>query len=122
MPWVRLHALRDYYAMPALLLKYPDVHVTINVTPVLLDPILDYAEGRARDEALALTRVPAGRLSPRQREARLKPTGTARSFPQAVHRAVPLRLQGGTSVPPTCATFRSGSAWPGSTRRSGTVA
>lgn len=71
MPWVRLHALRDYYVMPALLLEHPDVHVTLNVTPVLLDQLLDYAEGKAWDEALALTRIPAGRLSAAQRETLL---------------------------------------------------
>jgi alpha-amylase/alpha-mannosidase (GH57 family) len=71
MPWVRLHALRDYYAMPALLLEHPEVHVTINVTPVLLDQLLDYAEGRAWDDALVLTRASAGRLLARDRESLL---------------------------------------------------
>jgi alpha-amylase/alpha-mannosidase (GH57 family) len=71
MPWVRLHALRDYYAMPALLLEHPEVHLTINVTPVLLDQLLDYADGRAWDDALVLTRTSAGRLSARDRESLL---------------------------------------------------
>jgi alpha-amylase/alpha-mannosidase (GH57 family) len=71
MPWVRLHAIRDYYAMPAVLLEHPDVHLTINITPVLLDQLLDYAQGRAWDDALVLTRTPAGRLSARDREALL---------------------------------------------------
>ena len=68
MPWVRLHGLRDYYAMPALLLEHPEMHATINITPVLLDQLLDYAEGRAWDDALALTRTPAGRLTASDRE------------------------------------------------------
>jgi hypothetical protein len=41
-PRVRLHALRDYYGMAALLEEQPDVHVTINLTPVLLWQIEDY--------------------------------------------------------------------------------
>jgi alpha-amylase/alpha-mannosidase (GH57 family) len=57
--------------MPALLLGHPEVHVTINVTPVLLDQLLDYAEGRAWDDALVLTRTSAGRLSARDRESLL---------------------------------------------------
>jgi hypothetical protein len=55
-PWVRLHAIRDYYAMAAILQDYPRVHVTINLTPVLLWQLEDYlrASGRARRR----TRVP----------------------------------------------------------------
>ncbi|MEK6618163.1 MAG: hypothetical protein AABY90_05635, partial [Nitrospirota bacterium] len=43
-PWVRLHAVRDYYAMAALLEQHPEVHLTINLTPVLLQQIEDYTE------------------------------------------------------------------------------
>lgn len=43
-PWVRLHAIRDYYAMAALLEQHPEVHLTINLTPVLLQELEDYAE------------------------------------------------------------------------------
>lgn len=35
-PWVRLHALRDYYSMAALVSEHPGVHLTINLTPALL--------------------------------------------------------------------------------------
>lgn len=55
LPWVRLHALRDYYTKPALLEEYPDVRVTINVTPVLLSQLDDYVGGGATDRALDLT-------------------------------------------------------------------
>lgn len=71
LPWVRLHGLRDYYAMAAILAAHPSVHVTINLTPVLLEQIEDYAERGATDEALELTLVPAGRLSRAQRETLL---------------------------------------------------
>ncbi len=69
LPWVRLHGLRDYYAMAAILADHPRVHATINLTPVLLAQIEDYAERGATDQALELTLVPAGRLSRAQREA-----------------------------------------------------
>ncbi len=67
-PWVRLHAIRDYYAMAALLEQHPEVHLTINLTPVLLQQIEDYTERGATDRALELTLTPAARLSATQRE------------------------------------------------------
>jgi len=41
-PWVRLHATKDYYDMAAMLQNYPKVHVTINLTSVLLMQLQDY--------------------------------------------------------------------------------
>ncbi len=41
-PWVRTHATKDYYDMAATLRSYPAVHVTINLTPVLLLQIEKY--------------------------------------------------------------------------------
>lgn len=67
-PWVRLHAIRDYYAMAALLEQHSEVHLTINLTPVLLQQLEDYTERDATDRALELTLTPAARLSAAQRE------------------------------------------------------
>jgi alpha-amylase/alpha-mannosidase (GH57 family) len=67
-PWVRLHALRDYYGMAALAAEQPSVRVTINLTPVLLWQLADYVERGATDLALELTRTPAEALTPAQRE------------------------------------------------------
>lgn len=61
-PWVRLHAIRDYYSMAALAAEH-DVHVTINLTPVLLRQIDDYLHRGATDAALELTRRPAEKLT-----------------------------------------------------------
>ena len=36
LPWVRLHALKDYYGMAALLREFPGVRVTFNLVPSLL--------------------------------------------------------------------------------------
>jgi alpha-amylase/alpha-mannosidase (GH57 family) len=60
-PWVRLHAIRDYYSMAALVGEH-DVHVTINLTPVLLRQIDDYLQHTATDEAFELSRTPAEKL------------------------------------------------------------
>ena len=62
-PWVRLHAIRDYYAMANLLAQYPGVHLTINLTPCLLWQIEDYAKGGATDLALDLTLKAVERLT-----------------------------------------------------------
>ncbi|MFO7547055.1 MAG: glycoside hydrolase family 57 protein, partial [Trueperaceae bacterium] len=67
-PWVRLHGIRDYYAMAALVAQHPDVHLTINLTPVLLMQVEDYLERGATDRALELTLTPAEELTGEQRE------------------------------------------------------
>jgi alpha-amylase/alpha-mannosidase (GH57 family) len=66
-PWVRLHALRDYYGMAALLLSHPEVHLTINLSPVLVEQLQAYEAG-ATDGALDLTLTPAEQLDASQCE------------------------------------------------------
>ncbi len=67
-PWVRLHAIRDYYSMAALVAKYPQVHLTINLVPSLLWQIEGYLKRNATDRGLELTRKPAARLTDAERE------------------------------------------------------
>ena len=43
MPWVRLHAIKDYYGMAWLALQHPGVHLTFNLVPSLLVQLEDYA-------------------------------------------------------------------------------
>ena len=66
-PWVRLHAIRSYYGMAALLADHPRVHATINITASLLEQIEGYAAGRATDRALELTLRPAEALDKNER-------------------------------------------------------
>jgi alpha-amylase/alpha-mannosidase (GH57 family) len=47
-PWVRTHATKDYYDMAAMLLKYPEVHCTINLTSSLLLQLREYYLARLR--------------------------------------------------------------------------
>ncbi|MFH1390019.1 MAG: glycoside hydrolase family 57 protein [Candidatus Margulisiibacteriota bacterium] len=56
MPWVRMHAVKDYYDMVAVLDRFPDVHVTFNLVPSLLLQIEDYVHNNATDVLLDLTR------------------------------------------------------------------
>ena len=58
LPWVRLHALKDYYDLPALLTEEPRVHHTANLVPALLDQIDLLARGGS-DAFLEIARTPA---------------------------------------------------------------
>jgi alpha-amylase/alpha-mannosidase (GH57 family) len=49
LPWVRLHALKDYYGMVKLLDEFPRVHQTFNLVPSLLAQLEDYVSGEAKD-------------------------------------------------------------------------
>lgn len=67
-PWVRLHAIRDYYSMAALVAEHPGLHLTINLTPALLWQLEDYLERKATDHSLELTLKPAESLTTGERE------------------------------------------------------
>ena len=41
-PWVRKHATKDYFDMAELVGRHPDVHVMVNLTPVLLMQLQRY--------------------------------------------------------------------------------
>ena len=63
LPWVRLHALKDYYGMAALLSEFPGVRVTFNLVPSLLVQLEAFAEDRAHDRFLELSLKPADELT-----------------------------------------------------------
>src|SRR5439155_24886507 len=64
LPWVRLHALKDYYGMVALLREFPGIKVTFNLVPSLLVQLEAFAGGHARDRYLELSLKPADALEP----------------------------------------------------------
>ncbi|MEP7307631.1 MAG: glycoside hydrolase [Acidobacteriota bacterium] len=63
LPWVRLHALKDYYGMVALLREFPDVRITFNLVPSLLVQLEAFATDQAHDRFLALSLKPADDLT-----------------------------------------------------------
>jgi alpha-amylase/alpha-mannosidase (GH57 family) len=63
LPWVRLHALKDYWGMVALLREFPGVRMTFNLVPSLLVQLEAFAEDRARDRSLELSLKPAAALT-----------------------------------------------------------
>jgi alpha-amylase/alpha-mannosidase (GH57 family) len=67
LPWVRMHALKDYYGMVKLAEEFPTVHQTFNLVPSLIAQIQEYASGQARDPFLALASKPAPELNEHER-------------------------------------------------------
>ncbi len=67
LPWVRLHALKDYYGMVKLLDEFPNVHQTFNLVPSLIMQIQDYVAGTAHDPFLRVAAVPAKDLTVNER-------------------------------------------------------
>jgi len=72
LPWVRLHASKDYLHMARLLQEFPRVKVNFTMVPSLRDQLEDYARG-ADDEDTRLTmRTVDGVLAPEEREHMLR--------------------------------------------------
>jgi len=72
LPWVRLHALKDYYGMVKLLDEFPNVHQTFNLVPSLITQIQDYVAGTANDPFLQVAAKPAADLTLEERRFALQ--------------------------------------------------
>ncbi len=55
LPWVRLHAARDYLHMAEVLERHPNVHVTFNVVPSLMVQLEDFFHGKTLDRLWVLS-------------------------------------------------------------------
>lgn len=55
MPWVRLHAVKDYLDMLLIMDKYKRLKLNFNLVPVLLDSLVDYGEKGYHDIHSRLT-------------------------------------------------------------------
>jgi len=56
LPWVRLHAVKDYLHMLEVQRDYPDVHATFNLAPSLVEQLDAYARGEMTDRCLEISR------------------------------------------------------------------
>ena len=73
MPWVRLHATKDYLDMVTRLSQFPAIHQTFNMVPSLLDQLEEYLPPANRsDEFLDLSRKPAADLSEQEQRFLLR--------------------------------------------------
>src|SRR5919109_2965547 len=68
LPWVRMHALKDYYGMVAILREFPGVRMTFNLVPSLLVQLEAFAADRARDRSLDLSLKSASELDEHETE------------------------------------------------------
>lgn len=64
LPWVRLHASKDYYGMVKMLDEFPKVHQNFNLVPSLVAQIEEYASGSFREPFYEVASKPASELSP----------------------------------------------------------
>jgi alpha-amylase/alpha-mannosidase (GH57 family) len=65
LPWVRLHAVKDYLHMAEVVARHPAMRLTFNVVPSLLEQLDAYATGQARDRLQTLALQPAWDLEER---------------------------------------------------------
>lgn len=63
LPWVRLHAVRGYLDLLAVLERFPAMHCTVNFSGILLEQLLSYS-AQDRDYFAALSLRRADDLSP----------------------------------------------------------
>lgn len=62
MPWVRLHAVKDYLDMLVMMDKFPGLKLNFNLVPVLVDAIYNYGFRGAHDIYSKLTITPVEEL------------------------------------------------------------
>lgn len=63
MPWVRLHAVKDYLDMLLILNDFKKIKLNFNIVPILLDSFVDYGEKEAHDIHSRLTATNISELS-----------------------------------------------------------
>ncbi len=63
MPWVRLHAVKDYLDMALWVDKFENLKLNFNLVPILLDAIIDYAEKGAHDFHSRMLIIPENELT-----------------------------------------------------------
>ncbi len=72
LPWVRLHAVKDYWPMGRLLERHPAVRATVNFVPSLVKQILEYTDANLRDDFWDVSSIHAADLTAGQRIFLLK--------------------------------------------------
>ena len=63
MPWVFLHAIKDYYDIPWYLEKFPNIKATFNLVPSLLAQLEAYINGSSNDKFLEILRKDVNSLN-----------------------------------------------------------
>ena len=63
LPWVRMHAVKDYLDMVLLMNEFPKLKLNFNLVPMLLQSLIDYSENNFQDVHSRLTVTPVENLS-----------------------------------------------------------
>jgi alpha-amylase/alpha-mannosidase (GH57 family) len=72
LPWTRMHALKDYYGMVAMLEEFPTVRQTFNLVPSMMVQVSEYASGDAIDPFLQAVLKPAESFTDADRQFLLR--------------------------------------------------
>jgi alpha-amylase/alpha-mannosidase (GH57 family) len=72
LPWVRLHASKDYLHMARLLQEFPGVKAHLTMVPSLRDQLEDYAQGADDEDTRVTMRTVDGSLTPEEKEHMLR--------------------------------------------------
>ena len=70
LPWVRMHAVKDYYGMAHILRRFPQIRQTFNLVPSLLKQINDYVgQGlrQVKEKHLQISLKPAAELDEQEK-------------------------------------------------------
>lgn len=63
LPWVRMHAVKDYLDMVLLMNEFPSLKLNFNLTPLLLQSLIDYSENNSKDVHAKLSITPIEELT-----------------------------------------------------------
>ena len=72
LPWVRLHASKDYLHMARLLQEFPGVKASFTMVPSLRDQLEEYARGADDEDTRVTMRTVDGLLTPEEKEHMLR--------------------------------------------------
>ena len=72
LPWVRLHASKDYLHMARLLQEFPRVKANLTMVPSLRDQLEDYARGADDEDSRVTMRTVDGDLTAEEKQHMLR--------------------------------------------------
>lgn len=63
LPWVRMHAVKDYLDMVLIMKDFPKLKLNFNLVPLLLQSLIDYGQNHAQDVHSKLSITPIEELT-----------------------------------------------------------
>ncbi len=63
LPWVRMHAVKDYLDMVLIMRDFPKLKLNFNLVPLLLQSLIDYGQNHAQDVHSKLSVTPIEELT-----------------------------------------------------------